>query len=77
MCQPYTRLIDLTRGSKDFAVVEHSLSGRVSRGEAATVSGYATRGKMPSPDSYIGATQVWRAETIRAWAASRPRKPKR
>jgi predicted DNA-binding transcriptional regulator AlpA len=42
----------------------------------STVRAYATRGKMPEPDAYVGATKVWRQQTIKEWAARRPRKGK-
>jgi hypothetical protein len=40
----------------------------------STVRAYVTRHKMPEPDAYVGATKLWRQETIKEWAARRPRK---
>ena len=31
---------------------------------------------MPEPDAYVGATKLWRQQTIKDWAARRPRKGK-
>jgi predicted DNA-binding transcriptional regulator AlpA len=42
--------------------------------EEVTVRAYVTRHKMPQPDAYVGATKLWRQETIKQWAARRPRK---
>jgi predicted DNA-binding transcriptional regulator AlpA len=44
--------------------------------EESTVRAYAARHKMPEPDAYVGATKLWRQETIKEWAANRPRKGK-
>jgi hypothetical protein len=38
------------------------------------VRAYTARGEIPAPDAYVGATKVWRQETIKEWAARRPRK---
>jgi Helix-turn-helix domain len=40
----------------------------------STVRAYAARHKMPEPDAYVGATKLWRQQTIIEWAANRPRK---
>ena len=40
----------------------------------STVRAYVTRHKMPEPDAYVGATKLWRQESIKEWAARRPRK---
>jgi len=40
----------------------------------ATIRSYVTRGRMPRPDGYFAKKPWWRAETIRAWQASRPGK---
>jgi excisionase family DNA binding protein len=42
----------------------------------STVRAYVTRHKMPEPDAYVGATKLWRQQTIKEWAARRPRKGK-
>jgi len=40
----------------------------------STVRSWVSRQRMPDPDGHVGRTPVWRAETIRTWAAQRPRK---
>jgi hypothetical protein len=29
---------------------------------------------MPEPEAYVGATKLWRQQTIKEWAANQPRK---
>jgi hypothetical protein len=36
---------------------------------------WVTRGRVLKPDAYVGNTPVWRAQTVREWAARPPRKP--
>jgi excisionase family DNA binding protein len=40
----------------------------------STVTAYIARGQFPGPDAVIGATKLWKRETVYAWAARRPRK---
>ena len=37
-----------------------------------TVSNYATRGYMPTPDGYVGRTPWWWESTVREWVSNRP-----
>jgi excisionase family DNA binding protein len=41
---------------------------------ASTVTSWASRGRMPAPDQYVGRTPVWTPQTIIQWAKTRPRK---
>lgn len=37
-----------------------------------TWSSYVSRGHAPKPDMRVGATPLWRIDTIRQWQANRP-----
>jgi hypothetical protein len=57
-------------------LVDHSGGRPVSCHRESTVRAYAAPHKMPEPDAYVGATKLWRQETIKEWARNRPRKGK-
>jgi hypothetical protein len=45
--------------------------------QVTTWRSWVSRQKVPQPDARIGATALWKRETITLWAANRPRKGER